>query len=136
MKLNRKDGIAKVVGTLVSVAGASIITLYKGPVVYASASTVHKSHLIFSLGDAMGKNWTLGGICLIGHCLCWSSWIVLQAPILKKYPAQLSVTSYTSFFSILQFLAITVSVERNTQAWQVHSSGELFSILYVVCYSF
>ncbi|GFS46455.1 nodulin MtN21 /EamA-like transporter family protein [Actinidia rufa] len=31
VRLNRKDGIAKVMGTILCVAGASVITLYKGP---------------------------------------------------------------------------------------------------------
>uniref|UniRef100_A0A7N2LZV0 WAT1-related protein n=1 Tax=Quercus lobata TaxID=97700 RepID=A0A7N2LZV0_QUELO len=128
--LNRKDGIAKVVGTIASVAGASVITLYKGPTIYApNSSHLHQSHFLVSLGDAE-KNWTLGCIYLIVHCLCWSGWIVVQAPLLKKYPARLSVTSYSCLFSTLQFLVIAASFERDLQAWQVHSDGELFSIFY------
>lgn len=130
--MNRKDGIAKVLGTVASVAGASIITLYKGPAIYPSNSYLHQSNLSISSGDAEGKNWTLGCIYLIIHCLCWSSWIVSQAPILKKYPARLSFTSYSISFSILQFLSIAVYFEKDSQAWQIHSGGELFSIVYVV----
>lgn len=132
MHLNRKDGIAKVLGTLASVAGALVITLYKGPAIYTSDSRLHKSYLLPALGGATGKNWTLGCIYLIIHCLCWSSWIVLQAPLLKKYPARLSVTSYSCFFSVLQLLAIAACYEKDPQAWEVHSSGELLSILYMV----
>ena len=130
--LNRKDGIAKVLGTLASVAGASVITLYKGLTIYPPNSNLHQSHFLLSLGDAKGKNWTLGCIYLIIHCLCWSSWIVLQAPLLKKYPARLSVSSYSCFFSILQSLVIAASYERGFQAWQINSDGELFSIFYTV----
>ncbi|KAH1204232.1 Protein WALLS ARE THIN 1 [Glycine max] len=83
-----------------------------------------------SLGDAKGKNWTLGCLYLIGHCLSWSGWLVLQAPVLKKYPARLSVTSYTCFFGILQFLVIALLLERDAQAWLFHSAGEVFTILY------
>ncbi|KAK9947004.1 hypothetical protein M0R45_012441 [Rubus argutus] len=35
VRLNRKDGVAKVVGTIFCVAGASVITLYKGPAIYS-----------------------------------------------------------------------------------------------------
>ena len=133
MHLNRKDGIAKVVGTLASVAGASVITLYKGPTIYApNSSHLHQSHFLVSLGDAKGKNWTLGCIYLIVHCLCWSGWAIVQAPVFQKYPARLSVTSYSCFFSTLQFLVIAASYERDLQAWLVHSDGELFSIFYMV----
>ncbi|KAK9270970.1 hypothetical protein L1049_026558 [Liquidambar formosana] len=131
VRLNRKDGIAKMLGTLSCVAGATVITLYKGPTIYSPAPPLHSTTpLLLSLGDAKGKNWTLGCIYLIGHCLSWSGWLVLQAPVLKKYPARLSVTSYTCFFGVLQFLIIAAFLERDAQAWLVHSGGELFSVFY------
>ncbi|XP_043712891.1 protein WALLS ARE THIN 1-like [Telopea speciosissima] len=132
VRLNRRDGIAKVVGTLSCVAGAMVITLYKGPTIFDPKPPphLHNTKLFQSLGDAKGKNWTLGCIYLIGHCLSWSGWLVLQAPVLKKYPARLSVTSYQCFFGVLQFLAIAAFLERDSQAWLVHSGAELFSVFY------
>ncbi|ESW08038.1 hypothetical protein PHAVU_009G013400 [Phaseolus vulgaris] len=134
VRLNRKDGIAKVAGTLFCVAGASVITLYKGPTIYSPTPTLNASPVIdfgsLSLGDAKGKNWTLGCVYLIGHCLSWSGWLVLQAPVLKKYPARLSVTSYTCFFGLIQFFAIALIFERDAQAWIFNSGGEVFTIFY------
>ncbi|XP_044474912.1 protein WALLS ARE THIN 1-like [Mangifera indica] len=131
VRLDRKDGIAKVLGTACCVAGASVITLYKGPTIYSPAPPLHQPTPMFvSLGDAKGKNWTLGCVYLIGHCLSWSGWLVLQAPILKKYPARLSVTSYTCFFGLIQFLIIAAFFERDSQAWIFHNGGEVFTILY------
>ncbi|KAK2398216.1 WD repeat-containing protein wat1 [Trifolium repens] len=140
VKLNRKDGIAKVAGTIFCVIGATVITLYKGPTIYSPTPSNHLTSNTtitptidfgtMSLGDAKGKNWTLGCLYLIGHCLSWSGWLVFQAPVLKKYPARLSVTSYTCFFGLLQFLLIALVAERNAQAWIFHSGGEAFTILY------
>ncbi|VVA95364.1 unnamed protein product [Arabis nemorensis] len=139
VRINRRDGISKVLGTALCVAGASVITLYKGPTIYTPASHLH-THLLTTssaasavlapLGDAAPKNWTLGCIYLIGHCLSWSGWLVFQAPVLKSYPARLSVTSYTCFFGIIQFLIIAAFCEREPQAWIFHSGWELFTILY------
>ncbi|KAK4490296.1 hypothetical protein RD792_000963 [Penstemon davidsonii] len=137
VRLDRKDGISKVAGTLFCVAGASVITLYKGPTIYSPTprlqtvvAEVVSAPVLLALGDANGKNWTLGCIFLIGHCLSWSGWLVLQAPILKKYPARLSFTSYQCFFGVIQFLVIAAFVERDPQAWLVHSGSELFSVFY------
>lgn len=146
VRLNRKDGVAKVVGTIFCVAGASVITLYKGPTIYSptpplqmmmmssASSSVSMSSIttraMSMLGDAKGKSWTLGCIYLIGHCLSWSAWLVLQAPVLKKYPARLSVTSYTCFFGLIQFIIIAAIFERDSQAWIFHNGGEVFSIFY------
>ncbi|KAK4493453.1 hypothetical protein RD792_006661 [Penstemon davidsonii] len=138
VRLDRKDGISKVAGTLFCVAGASVITLYKGPTIYSPDPHLQSplgvealaSPMLPTLGDANGKNWTLGCIFLIGHCLSWSGWLVLQAPVLKKYPARLSFTSYQCFFGVLQFLLIAAFMERDPQAWLVHSGAELFSVFY------
>ncbi|OMO56952.1 Drug/metabolite transporter [Corchorus capsularis] len=132
VNLTRKDGIAKVIGTLASVAGALVITLYQGPTVYSPNSTPSNKtgFLSFGFGDAKGKNWTVGCLCLIGHSLCWSSWIVLQAPVLKKYPARLSFVSYACFFAVMQFGAIAGCIETDSRVWQVQSASEVFTILY------
>ncbi|MQL71330.1 hypothetical protein Taro_003606 [Colocasia esculenta] len=131
VRINRRDGVAKMLGTLACVGGASVITLYKGPTIFGP-SKLHAGAAaeLAWLGDASGKNWTLGCIYLIGHCLSWSGWLVLQAPVLKKYPARLSVTSYTCFFGVIQFLVIAAFLERDLDAWTFHSGGELFTILY------
>ncbi|WZY76942.1 hypothetical protein YC2023_023326 [Brassica napus] len=114
VRLNRRDGISKVLGTALCVAGASVITLYKGPTIYTPTSHLH-AHLLTTnpavlapLGDAAPKNWTLGCLYLIGHCLSWSAWLVFQAP----------------------FLIIAAFCERDSQAWVFHSGWELFTILY------
>lgn len=133
MRLDRKDGVAKVLGTACCVAGATIITLYQGPVIYAPSTKLHETTpMLLSLGDANGKNWTLGCLFLIGHCLSWSGWLVFQSPVLKKYPARLSVTSYTCFFGLIQFIIIALIFERDFDAWMFHSGGELFTIMYAV----
>ena len=137
VRLDRKDGISKVAGTIFCVAGATVITLYKGPTIYSPKPpvvlhSITPAPYVSTLGDAAGKSWTLGCIYLIGHCLSWSGWLVLQAPVLKKYPARLSVTSYTCFFGLIQFAVIALIAERNPQAWIFHSGGELFTIVYAV----
>jgi len=132
VRLDRRDGVAKVLGTLACVAGASVITLYKGPTIFGGPEAA-----LGLLDDKAAapndlKNWTLGCVYLIGHCLSWSGWLVLQAPVLKKYPARLSVTSYTCFFGVIQFLIIAAFMERDADAWKFHSGSELFTILYAV----
>ncbi|XP_074561145.1 protein WALLS ARE THIN 1-like [Curcuma longa] len=137
VRFNRRDGVAKMTGTLACVAGATIITLYKGPTIFGpSKMTLNSTEepapatMLWLQDDRMGKSWTLGCIYLIGHCLSWSGWLVLQAPVLKKYPARLSVTSYTCFFGVIQFLIIAAFLERDADAWSFHSGSELFTILY------
>jgi drug/metabolite transporter (DMT)-like permease len=131
VRLDHRDGVAKVVGTLACVAGASVITLYKGPTIFGPEASLGLEAAA-KVGAGGEKNWTLGCVYLIGHCLSWSGWLVLQAPVLKKYPARLSVTSYTCFFGVIQFLIIAAFMERDADAWKFHSGSEIFTILYAV----
>jgi hypothetical protein len=138
VRLDRRDGVAKVVGTLACVAGASVITLYKGPTIFGPDKLQHQVVVVMAdneelvAGGETTKNWTLGCVYLIGYCLSWSGWLVLQGPVLKKYPARLSVTSYTCFFGVVQFLVIAAFMERDADAWMFHSGSELFTIIYAV----
>ncbi|KAJ4963269.1 hypothetical protein NE237_023208 [Protea cynaroides] len=121
---NERARRAKKVGGLSCVAGVLVITVYKDPTIFGFP------------GDTKGKNWSLGFIYLIGHCLSCSAWKALQASgldsVRKNNSGRLSVTSYTHFFGVLQFLVIAAFIERNSQAWLVNSSTELFSVLYTV----
>ncbi|GLJ31656.1 hypothetical protein SUGI_0636030 [Cryptomeria japonica] len=133
--IKRRDGLAKIAGTVLCVGGATIITLYKGPPIsglFQQGFTIGNHFQAFQDPGLSSKseNWTLGCIYLLGNCLAWSGWIVIQAPVLKKYPARLSVTSFTCFFGVIQFLIIAAFLETDLERWKIHSGGELFTILY------
>ncbi|CDY40602.1 BnaC06g02180D [Brassica napus] len=51
-------------------------------------------------------------------------------PVLKKYPAKLTLTSFTCFFGLIQFLVIALFVETDPNNWIIGSWEELFTILY------
>lgn len=126
--------MAKVLGVVASVGGASIITLYKGPTIYAPESrlAVHEGQFLSLFEGVNGKNMNLGGIFLFGHCLSWSGWIVMQAFVLKNYSAQLTVSAFTCLFGIVQFGTIAGLLEKDPKAWKLNSIDEAYSILYSV----
>ncbi|KAL5748839.1 hypothetical protein ACOSQ2_026136 [Xanthoceras sorbifolium] len=126
----RRDGLAKVLGTVASVSGATIITLYKGPPLLHQT---HQTQARTSEQDMSTKNiqnWTWGCIFLLGHCVSWAGWMVLQARVLKKYPAKLTLTSFTCFFGLIQFLVIAAFMDPDINRWKIQSGEELFTILY------
>ncbi|XP_059639536.1 WAT1-related protein At3g18200 [Cornus florida] len=128
----RKDGWAKVLGTIASVGGATVITVYKGPPLLHNGQQPLgdslKEDMFFS--SMKIQSWTWGCIYLLGHCLSWAGWMVFQAPVLKKYPAKLSLTAFTCFFGLIQFLVIAAFVETDSAHWRIQSGEEIFTILY------
>ncbi|KAG0449393.1 hypothetical protein HPP92_027346 [Vanilla planifolia] len=129
VNINKKHGVAKVVGTLASIGGASIITLYKGTRLLQG----HKNYLILGMQPYSSQilNWTLGCVFILGNCIAWSAWMVFQASVLRRYPARLSVTTWTFFFGVIQLITIAAFVEKDIEMWKVHSRGELLTILFV-----
>ncbi|GLU12956.1 hypothetical protein SLE2022_296090 [Rubroshorea leprosula] len=125
-----RGGWAKVLGTIASVGGATIITLYKGPPLLHLSGQTQEFTLEDGISPKKMQNWTWGCIYLLGNCLSWAGWMVLQAPVLKKYPAKLTLTSFTCFFGLIQFLVIAAFVETDLNNWKIQSGQELFTILY------
>ncbi|KAF3332701.1 auxin-induced protein 5NG4-like protein [Carex littledalei] len=128
--ISKVYGVAKVIGTIVSMGGATTITLYKG-LPLLNYQLPHNKILgsIFASSNPT-LNWTLGCIFIIGNCVAWSAWMVLQVPVLKRYPAKLSSLSLTMLFGLLQFLIIASFLENDVERWKVRSGVELFTILY------
>ncbi|XP_006836228.2 WAT1-related protein At5g07050 [Amborella trichopoda] len=80
VNLKKVRSQAKVVGTLVTVAGAMLMTLYKGPIVemlWSKHSSAHQGYGN-STPTSTDKDWLKGSILLIFACLAWAAFFVLQ----------------------------------------------------------
>ncbi|XP_058077971.1 WAT1-related protein At4g08290-like isoform X4 [Magnolia sinica] len=119
-------GMAKIVGTLVSLAGVTVMTLYKGPV-------------LRNLGDALihvqgsttiHESWIKGPILTVAFCVSCALWYIMQAITLKKYPAQLSLTTWMSLVGGAQSAVFTACMVHKPKAWTVGFNIDLWNILY------
>ncbi|KAH7667245.1 WAT1-related protein [Dioscorea alata] len=123
---------AKVAGTIVTVAGAMLMTLYKGPVmqmVWSKHAHVHQTNTEMS-SAALDKNWFEGSIFLIIATLAWASLFILQAATLKEYSAQLSLTTLICFVGTLQAIAVTLVMEHNPSVWKIGFDMNLLAAAY------
>lgn len=72
---------AKVLGTLVTVAGAMLMTLYKGPIVeMVCTKHIHPRQMNAPpvAMDSSDKDWLKGSIFLVIATLAWASLFILQ----------------------------------------------------------
>ncbi|KAK9905431.1 hypothetical protein M0R45_000155 [Rubus argutus] len=89
----------------------------------------------YSRKSSIHENWLKGSILTVASCITWSAWYIMQAITLKRYPAQLSLTTWMSFIGAAQSAVFTVCIEHKRAAWAVGFNIDFWSILYagVVC---
>ncbi|XP_021983662.1 WAT1-related protein At3g45870 isoform X1 [Helianthus annuus] len=134
------EGQAKVGGTVVCVSGAILMVLFRGPSVLGYAHHVQTPHqetmapelpgLMFSSLASFGiDTWHLGVLCLIGNCICMAAFLAIQAPLLAKYPANLSVTAYSYFFGTVFMVVTAVAMSNESVNWTLTWS-EIWAVVY------
>ncbi|KAL2465901.1 WAT1-related protein [Abeliophyllum distichum] len=124
---------AKVVGTIVTVGGAMLMTVYKGHVINMVWSNfVHprKSYVPADTPEVTDKDWAKGSILLIIATLAWASFFILQAITLRKYTAHLSLTALVCFMGTLQSIAVTFVMEHKSSAWTIGWDTNLLAAAY------
>ncbi|XVE85023.1 hypothetical protein DITRI_Ditri17bG0059300 [Diplodiscus trichospermus] len=126
LHLRSSSSQAKSLGTIVSIAGAFIATLYKGPSLLMEPS--HSSSLRQLLSQQ--SNWVIGGLLLAADCVFASAWIIIQASVLKKFPAELIIVFYYCFFVTLQSGIVCLVMERDLSAWSFKPYVRLVAVLY------
>ncbi|CAI9118214.1 OLC1v1019749C1 [Oldenlandia corymbosa var. corymbosa] len=125
--LHNPRGIAKVLGTLVSLAGVMTMTLYKGPILKNPPW-----HPIVNLkgNSEIQEDWVIGSILTVASCITLSIWYIMQAYTLKRYPAQLSLTTWMNFVGAAQSAVYTVIVQHKRAAWTIGFDIDFWSTIY------
>lgn len=101
VNIKKPQNLAKVIGTIITIIGAMVMTLYKGSII-----TKQRSHHRASNESAAGKHWILGTIMLLIGCCSYSGFFILQ--VSKRFSEnthmKLSVNIYINeqgfFFSV------------------------------------
>ncbi|KAH7677216.1 WAT1-related protein [Dioscorea alata] len=121
---------AKLVGTLVTVAGAMLMTLYKGPIV-EMVWNKHKYTNEVQTDESNDKDWFKGSIFVIIATLAWAALFILQTEALKKYAsAPISLTSLICFVGTLQAIVVTFVMEHKASVWSIGWDMNLLAAAY------
>ncbi|KAB5545096.1 hypothetical protein DKX38_013208 [Salix brachista] len=127
LDLRNPRGIAKVLGTLVSLAGVTTMTLYRGPIMKQLWQPL--VHIQGTTGNNQ-ESWLKGSILTVASCITWSIWYIMQAFTVKRYPAQLSLTTWMSFLGAVQSAVFSGIVHHKRAAWTIGFDIDFWSIVY------
>lgn len=135
LDLKRVGCRAKLLGTIVTLCGAMLMTFYKGSIVNflgtkhgrqpnIPSTAVHNHH---NKGE-----YIKGSILLIISVFVWAAFFVLQAITLRKYTAHLSLTALVCFLGTLQAIVATLAMERRLSVWTIGWDWNLLASAYAV----
>ncbi|XP_071705290.1 WAT1-related protein At3g30340-like [Rutidosis leptorrhynchoides] len=140
VNIKSTGGKAKVIGTLVCVGGAFLLTLYKGVPLFNHHShlqaTTESKHvqsitrILMSNLATKKARWTSGSLALVAGTILWSSWFLLQSNIGKRYPLRYTSTAIMMLFGAIQSFVLSLSIERDLSSWILKGKLEIFSVIY------
>uniref|UniRef100_A0A7N0ZU69 WAT1-related protein n=1 Tax=Kalanchoe fedtschenkoi TaxID=63787 RepID=A0A7N0ZU69_KALFE len=131
IKLRSLRSMAKILGTVVCVGGAICMSLLRGPKLLG----LQQDHPLQSMdslffGPGGDEKWLLGSAFLFASACCWATWLILQVPVSKSYPDHVSLSAWLCFMSTIQSGVFALFVERDPEAWILHSGIEFGCIFF------
>ncbi|KAG5028068.1 hypothetical protein JHK87_011582 [Glycine soja] len=112
----------KVMGAVLSISGALVVTLYKG-------SFIITFRIQPSLLDET-SNWVIGGLVFAIASVSFAAWNITQAVILKEYSSQSTIIAYYCLFGTIQSEILSLFVVRDSNAWKISPNDKLICIFY------
>ncbi|KAI4320453.1 hypothetical protein MLD38_033932 [Melastoma candidum] len=118
--LKRRSSQAKIIGTIVSISGAFVVTLYQGPSIIIFLKHSHSAELHL---NSSSSSWVIGGMFLTAEYILVPLWYIVQTQIMKEYPAELTVVFYYNLTVSIIAAVVGIISEPDINAWKVSGIG-------------
>ncbi|XP_042024508.1 WAT1-related protein At3g28050-like [Salvia splendens] len=120
---------AKVVGAVVSISGAFVVTFYKGPIIINADAPLSTPLSLYPVFDSPRSDWILGSLFLTVEYILSPIWCIFLIHIMKEYPSGLTIMFfYSSSVSLLAAL-VGIFVEPDSTIWIIKPDIALVSIV-------
>ncbi|XP_021842788.2 WAT1-related protein At3g28050 [Spinacia oleracea] len=118
LNLRARSSILKSVGTLVSIGGAFIVTLYQGmPITIFPPSPTQFSLHFPLVANETQPNWALGGLFLFASSIFLSLSFVAKTWIARDFNSEILITLISFFFETIVAAVVTFLAENDTSVW-------------------
>ncbi|KAK1434566.1 hypothetical protein QVD17_00313 [Tagetes erecta] len=134
-KLKTMGGLAKVMGTMIAVAGAMLLSLYHGPIIPIRESGIHLrvSYNVTNIRPDQAN--LVGPLLVIISAFSWAIWFIIQAKMIKAYPAPYSSSALMVAMATIECSLFGVIMVPDTREWSLFPAIRAMSCIYggVVC---
>ncbi|KAI6695426.1 hypothetical protein NL676_023136 [Syzygium grande] len=133
--IKSKAGQVKVIGTLVCVGGAMLLSFYHGPYIGIGHSSIHWTYAerMTDKHPTNKSNFLLGPVLLFASSAVWALWFIIQAKLSTKFKAPYTTTTLMSLMASIECAVVGVAVEHRVAAWSLGSGIRLISAIYAGC---
>ncbi|KAK9218029.1 hypothetical protein WN943_006663 [Citrus x changshan-huyou] len=130
--IRTRAGKAKVLGTLIGIIGAMLLTLYKGVEIKIWSTHVdllHHAGVRHMASSNAGKR-LIGSLLTLGSCLSYALWLIVQAKISKEYPCQHSNAALMCVMGAIQAVVFALCMEKDSDQWKLGWNIRLLTVAY------
>ncbi|XP_026390380.1 WAT1-related protein At1g25270-like isoform X2 [Papaver somniferum] len=124
-------GKAKVLGTLIGISGAMLLTFYKGvEIPMWSTHALHIHHDDHGGQVSTSGKRVLGSLLAVGSCLCYATWLMVQTKMSEKIQCYYSSTALMCGMGSIQAVGFALCMERDWTQWQLGWNIRLLASAY------
>lgn len=131
--IKKASGQAKVIGTLVCVIGAMVLSFYHGHTIGIGESKIHWAYAenITKHGSSSGhSNFFLGPFLIMAAAVSWAAWFIIQTKMSETFAAPYTSTLLMCLMGSIQCGAIALISDHTISDWSLSSPLRFISALY------
>ncbi|RDX58347.1 WAT1-related protein, partial [Mucuna pruriens] len=134
LNLRTRAGKAKIVGTLIGICGAMVLTFVKGVVIQFGSfhlNLLHPRNGAHAHASNNGSSKTvLGALCALASGISFALWLIIQAKMSERYPNHYSNTALMSLWGSLLSIVFALCLERDSTQWRLGWNVKLLTVAY------
>ncbi|KAJ9552307.1 hypothetical protein OSB04_016352 [Centaurea solstitialis] len=131
LEIGTLGGKAKVIGTLVGVTGAMVLTFYKGHQLNIWSTHFNVLNNGGHVAETHHHHHTIGSLLALASSLCVALNLTLQGRMSAVYPCHYSSTFIILSLGSIQSLVISLCVERSWSQWKLGWNIRLLAVFFM-----
>nr|KYP63125.1 Auxin-induced protein 5NG4 [Cajanus cajan] len=130
LNLGTAAGKAKIVGTLIGISGAMVLTFVKGKEINFGTFHLNLLHHQNGAHTATSAKHILGALFALASGISYALWLITQAKMSERYPCIYSSTALMSLWGAIQSTVFALCLERDWSQWRLGWNIRLFTAAY------